>query len=252
MLLLCQALDRSKSWILAHGEYEPTPDEKRTLERNLRILIEGMPLPHILGEWAFYDKNFSITPDVLIPRPETELLVERAMQHLQKMTRPRIADVGTGSGVIAVTLATESTSASIIALDISRPALTVARGNAQRHHQSSIRFVQSNLLEPFQTQFDLICANLPYIPADKLDDLPVSKWEPRLALDGGEDGLEVINVLLQQAQSRLAPGGVFLLEIEASLGENALKAARAAFPTAKHILHQDLSGHDRLIEIQRA
>jgi len=208
-------------------------------------------LPYILGEWAFYGRYFIITPDVLIPRPETELLVERAVQHIKKMIRPLIADVGTGSGALAVTLAAESPSASVTALDISRPALTIAKGNAQRHHQSDIRFVQSNLLEPFQAQFDLICANLPYIPTDKLDDLPVSIWEPRLALDGGEDGLEVINILLQQARTRLAPGGVVLLEIEASLGKTTFKAARAAFPTARHILHQDLSGHNRLIEIQK-
>lgn len=207
-------------------------------------------MPYILGWWTFYGRTFNITPDVLIPRPESELLVARALQHLKKFAHPRIADVGTGSGVIAVTLAAESPAANIVALDISRSALIVAKGNASRHHQSQLNFVQSNLLEPLQAPFDLICANLPYIPRAKLKKLPVAKWEPHLALDGGEDGLEVIRPLLMQARSRLAPAGMVLLEIEASLGEAALKAARTAFSDAGCMIHQDLSGLERLIEIQ--
>ena len=157
--------------------------------------------------------------------------------------------MGTGSGAIAVSLAAELPFALVIALDLSLPALDIARHNARKHAQSHIQFVQANLLEPFRTQFDLICANLPYIPTEKLNALPVSDWEPRLALDGGENGLDVISQLIKQARSRLAPGGSMLLEIEASLGETALAAAQTAFPQAQLAIHQDLAQHDRIIEI---
>jgi release factor glutamine methyltransferase len=159
-------------------------------------------------------------------------------------------DVGTGSGAIAVSLAAELPQALVVALDLSLPALTIARQNEKQHAQSQIHFILSDLLEPFNIQFDLICANLPYIPTGELNTLIVSQWEPRLALDGGESGLDVVTCLLQQARTRLAPGGRLLLEIEASLGEKTLAAAQVVFPEAKLSIHQDLAQRDRIIEIR--
>ena len=166
------------------------------------------------------------------------------------MDHPRIVDVGTGSGAIAVTLAAELTQASGIATDLSRPALQIAHQNAQRHLTKALPFVQADLLQPLSAHFDLICANLPYIPTRILQDLPVAQWEPVLALDGGSSGLELIETLLHQALNRLAPSGCILLEIESSLGAETLSLAKSVLPNAEIYLHQDLAGKDRLVEIK--
>ena len=213
--------------------------------------MQGVPLPYILGHWDFFGRTFTITPHVLIPRPETELLVERAIDHARRIPNPLIADVGTGSGAIAVSLSAELPKAKIIAMDISREALAVARQNAQQHQQTRIGFVQSDLMSPFKAKFDLICANLPYIPTKTLKSLPVADWEPHLALDGGESGLGLIQRLLMQAGVLLSSSGVILLETEASLGQATLNAASDAFPTARCQLIKDLAGNDRIVEIRR-
>jgi len=251
LLLLSQAIDQPKSWILAHGAYSLIQEETQTLQIYQTQLLEGVPLPYLLGYWEFYGRRFKITPDVLIPRPETEILVERAIQCVKDKPQPKIADVGTGSGAITVTLAAELPSALILATDISHPALKIALKNASKHTKSRIHFVQSNLLEPIHAQFDLICANLPYIPTKKLLNLNVAQHEPRLALDGGESGLTLIKELLDQTQTRLTPQGTLLLEIDASLGKETLALARSAFPGAQLHLHQDLAGKDRVVEIHQ-
>jgi release factor glutamine methyltransferase len=251
LILLGHALDRPKSWILSHGDYSLTYIENHTLQTGLTQLLQGVPLPYVLGHWDFYGRTFQITPDVLIPRPETELLIEYALQHAGAFQQPRVIDVGTGSGVIAVTLAAECPEATVLGVDLSMAALRVAHANAQRLCPSRVSFFQADLLAPFSTQFDLVCANLPYIPQHELDCLSVSQTEPRLALDGGVSGLDVINALLTQAQTQLSPTGVILLEIHASLGAETLAAAQAAFPNAQHQLIRDLAGLDRIVVIQR-
>lgn len=249
LILLQHALSQPKSWILSHGDYQLNPQEKHTLQRSLRALLQGVPLPYILGHWDFYGRTFTITPDVLIPRPETELLVEKAIQHAEGFQKPIIIDVGTGSGVIAVSLAAELPLAVVLGVDLSLAALRVAKKNAQHLCQTGISFIQGDLLTALAGPFDLICANLPYLPHKSLSRLDVSKWEPRLALDGGESGLDAIRVLLKQAQTRLSPSGVILLETDAALGAETLASAQAVFPRAKHQLIQDLAGHDRIVEI---
>ena len=251
LILLQHAINQPKSWILAHNDFELTTDQKQTLLSSVDEYLQGVPLPYILGHWDFFGRTFTITPHVLIPRPETELLVERAIDHARKIPNPLIADVGTGSGAIAVSLAAELPSAKIIAMDISRAALEVARKNAQQHQQTRIGFIQSDLMAPFQAKFDLICANLPYIPSKTLKSLPIADWEPHLALDGGKSGLDLIQCLLKQAGSRLSPSGVILLETEASLGQATLNTASDAFPAAQCQVIKDLAGHDRIVEIQR-
>lgn len=251
LVLLQHALNQPKSWILAHSEYELTNIQTNSLISSLDQYLQGVPLPYILGYWDFFGRTFTLSRDVLIPRPETELLVEKAIEHALQISNPLIADVGTGSGAIAVSLAGELGSASIIALDISRKALELARKNARQHQQTWIRFVQSDLLTPLQSKFDIICANLPYIPTHTLESLPVVHWEPRLALDGGENGLDLIQRLLIQARSRLSPTGIILLETESSLGQATLNAAADIFPNAHCHLIKDLTGRDRVVEIQR-
>jgi release factor glutamine methyltransferase len=249
LILLKHALNQPKSWILSHGDYQLSPHEDSTLQKSLNALLQGMPLPYVLGYWEFYGRTFHVTPDVLIPRPETERLVEKAIEFAQGFLKPCIIDVGTGSGAIAISLAAELPGATILGADLSISALRVAQTNAQHQCQLNIHFIQGDLLTPFSGPFDLICANLPYIPRNTLPNLAVSNWEPCLALDGGETGLDAIQQLLRQAQTRLSPSGVILLETDASLGHETLAAAQRAFPKAQHRLIQDLAGHDRLVEI---
>jgi release factor glutamine methyltransferase len=211
----------------------------------------------VLGHWEFFGLRFDVTPDVLIPRPETELLVEKAVAWLQRASHRRtIADVGTGSGVIAVSMAVNLPDARVLATDISLPALKVARGNALKFHVADrVDFLQCDLLPPHidplstELHFDLICANLPYIPTGTLQNLPVFGREPTLALDGGPDGLDPIRRLLEIGPEWLAPNGMMLLEVEATRGIQALNLACDLFSEATIHLHQDLAGQHRLLQI---
>ena len=209
------------------------------------------PLPYVLGRWHFYGREFAVTPAVLIPRPETETLVEHALAWLRAHPdRRRVTDVGTGSGALAVTLAAEKPAVRVTATDISPAALEVARRNARRHSVADrIAFVETDLLTALAGAFDLIVANPPYIPIAELANLPVAQHEPREALDGGADGLATIRRLLAQAQTRLAAGGALMLEIAASQGGAARAAALEAFPASKVVVHPDLAGRDRVLVV---
>lgn len=165
--------------------------------------------------------------------------------------RRTAADAGTGSGCIAVSLAVHCPGLQVLAGDLSWEALQVARQNALRHGVSArVRLVQADLLPAAAHKIDLICANLPYIPTQTLHHLEVYGKEPDLALDGGPDGLDVIRRLVEQSRRILAPGGLLLLEIEASQGEAAVKLAAENYPTAKIHLQTDLAGNDRLLIIE--
>ncbi len=249
LILLEDTLNQPKSWILSHGNYQLSQQEFKTLQVKLETLLQGVPLPYVLGHWDFYGHTFTVTPDVLIPRPETERIVESAIHHTKSLAQPCIIDVGTGSGAIAISLAAELPGATVLGVDLSMAALQIAKINAHRLCPSRVTFVQADLLKPFSIKFDLICANLPYIPRHTLTTLSVSRWEPNLALDGGETGLEIIDALLCQARTRLSPSGVILLETDASLGAETLAASQTFFPNAQHRLIQDLAGRDRLVEI---
>jgi release factor glutamine methyltransferase len=257
-VLLAHILNQPRTWVVAHAELRLTPEQQKLLDDSLMRLEGGEPFPYVLGEWEFFGLKFDVTPNVLIPRPETELLVERAIAWLgESPVRRTIADVGTGSGVIAVSIAMHVPDAKIMATDISVDALHLAKKNARKfdveHH---IEFIHCDLLPPkpdlFTTEqhLDLICANLPYIPTETLRGLPVYGREPSLALDGGADGLQLIRRLLQIGPEWLAPNGMMLLEIESTRGIQALDLACDLFSQATIHLHQDLAGQDRLLEIR--
>ncbi len=255
-VLLAHVLDKPRTWVVAHPEAEIPPEYQERLNEAVQRLEEGEPLPYILGYWEFYARRFEVTPQVLIPRPETELLVEHALHWLHRFPRRRwVADVGTGSGCIAVSLAAEIRDVQIVATDISLPALRVARRNAIRHGvQDRVHLLQCDLLPLPPTdfayhRFDLICANLPYIPAPILMQLTVARHEPLLALNGGPDGLNLIRRLLKLAPAWLAPGGMLLMEIEASQGAAVLSLAYDTFESARIQLHTDYAGRDRLLEV---
>ncbi|OGO81260.1 MAG: protein-(glutamine-N5) methyltransferase, release factor-specific [Chloroflexi bacterium RIFOXYD12_FULL_57_15] len=260
-VLLAHLTGKPRTWLAAHPETPLSGPELDSARQALSALEAGTPLPYILGHWEFFGLDFEITPDVLIPRPETELLVEQAILWLQASPKRRtVADIGAGSGAIAVSIAMNVPDARVLATDISRAALEVAKHNAQKFNlQDRIEFVECDLLPESKVEgqrsdlrpltFDLICANLPYIPTATLEHLPIYGREPTLALDGGNDGLDPIRHLLKIAPEWLAPEGLILLEIEATLGAQALSLAHDKFPSARIALHSDLSGKDRLIEI---
>lgn len=256
-VLIARITDKSRTWVMAHPELTLTSGQQKQLEDSLARLDSGEPFPYVLGYWEFFGMDFDITPDVLIPRPETELLVEKAIAWLQKSSvRKTVADVGTGSGVIAVSIAANIPNAKILATDISQSALLVAEKNARKFNAADrIDFVQCDLLpqrpQIFSTEehLDILCANLPYIPTKTLQSLPVYGREPTLALDGGTDGLDLFRKLMRIAPEWMAPNSLILLETEATLGVQALNLACDLFSRAEIHLHQDLAGRDRLLEI---
>ncbi|MBI3244484.1 MAG: peptide chain release factor N(5)-glutamine methyltransferase [Chloroflexi bacterium] len=262
-LLLAHTLGQSREWVLAHPEAELTPEQGERFAKLVEQAEHGVPLPYLLGQWEFFGLNFKITPDVLIPRPETELLVEKAIviseQWAVNSEREQgtgdgslftVVDVGTGSGIIAVTLAVKLPHAHIVATDISAAALDVARANAVAHGVANrVQFIHGDLLEGVD-KVNLICANLPYIPTAELETLPVARHEPALALDGGPDGLRVIERLLATAGDHLLPGGALLAETAATQGKAAASLACHYFPSARVEVHKDLAGLDRLLLIE--
>ncbi len=218
-LLLQSALGCTRAELLAHPQRTLTPEEQQHYRTLLEERLRGAPIQYILGEQEFFGLPFSVTPAVLIPRPETEHLVEAALAHLRHHPSPRIVDVGTGSGAISVALAHALPQAQLTAIDISPAALSVARHNAERNAVAArIRWVQGDLLTPLlHERFDAVVSNPPYIAEAERATLPreVREHEPAQALFAGATGLEVYARLLPQARAVLAPSGWLLAEIGA-------------------------------------
>jgi release factor glutamine methyltransferase len=253
-VLLAHICGQNRAWILAHPEAFLTITQMSELDAAVSRLETGEPFPYVLGQWSFYGLDFTINPDTLIPRPETELMVEKALEWLEAHPEKRTAaDIGTGSGCIAIALAVNIPDLQITATDISSGALEIAQTNAHKHNViNQVNFIQSDLLllPTPHTPFQLICANLPYIPNRMLVGLEVYGREPTLALEGGSDGLELIRRLLPQALCNLSSGGLLLLEIEASQGKDAINLAHETFHRARIEMFTDLAGLDRLIMIE--
>ena len=255
-VLLAHVVNKPRTWVMAHTELTLTTEQQTQLENALKLLESGKPFPYVLGHWEFFGVDFDVTPDVLFPRPETDRLVEKAIVWLQESPlRRTVADIGTGSGAIAVSLAVNVPDAKILATDISPKALQVAKRNAEKLGVGNrVEFMECDLLPAGEglgaKAFDLLCANLPYIPTKTLSQLPIFGREPTIALDGGADGLDLFRRLLNSAPAWLSPNALILLEIEATLGAQVLDLAHDLFSRAKIHLHQDLTGRDRLLEIR--
>ena len=250
-LLLGESLGKPRAWVLAHPESDLSGVQLAEFETSLAELLGGAALPHVLGWWEFYGRRFQLEPQVLIPRPETELLIEHALN--RTVTATSILDVGTGSGCIAVTLALELPESSVTASDLSWEALKVARRNVEDHDVSQqVTLVNSNLVDAFAGPFDLLCANLPYLPTDQLAQLDVACKEPRMALDGGTSGTVFIYEVLERLPGILASGGCALLEIDPDQAAGVLDQARKSLPLAGLMIEKDLAGRDRLLVVERA
>ncbi len=252
-LLLQHVLAAGHTYLAANPEQALSvaqEDDFRTLVARAARLE---PVPYLTGSADFCGLAFHVSPAVLIPRPETELLVEAAVAWAAQADVRHIVDVGTGSGCIAVALARRLPAARVTAVDISARALKVARSNVLRHGVAGqVRLQQASLLEQIDEPVDLLAANLPYVGDAEwtaLDD-GVKLYEPVEALRGGPDGLDLIDALLQQATYHLRPRGAIFLEIGWQQGEAARRVAAAHFGAARIHSRSDYSGHDRLIIVE--
>jgi release factor glutamine methyltransferase len=272
-LLLLHVASRDRNWLYSHPEEVLGDSAAEAYFALLARRASGVPTQHLTGKQEFWGMEFEVTPEVLVPRPETEHLIEVALDRLavrelragrQQTLRGETVtavDVGTGSGCIALALARELPEATVYATDISEVALKMAQRNAARHGLTDrIHFAQSNLLEFAAATaktgkplfFDLILCNPPYISLREADSLPIEvlEHEPHLALFGGEEGYEVYGALIPQAARFLAPGGLLVLE----LGYNSLPAVRPLLDSAEWTniaVTKDLAGIDRVISAER-
>ncbi|MGI6083519.1 MAG: peptide chain release factor N(5)-glutamine methyltransferase [Limnochordia bacterium] len=255
-VLLAHVLGLDRLSLYVNFDRPLEPHEVDLYREAIRRRGRREPVAYILGEKEFMKKTFTVSPAVLIPRPETELLVETAITRIEEAGAAPVSllDVGTGSGVIAIMLALAFPLAEITASDASSQALAVARQNAVRHNVASqIKFVQSDMLDdlPSGARYHAIVSNPPYVSETELAGLaPDIRYEPRMALDGGADGLVLVRRLLSEARERLIPGGFLAMEIGANQGEAVRLMAEERFQGCAEIL-RDYAGRERFAFIRK-
>lgn len=246
-VLLCHCLNKNRSFLRAWPEQQPTPAQISQFKYLIDQRQTGKPIAYLTGEREFWSRNFSVSPDVLIPRPDTELLIELSLALIPSDKPCKIIDLGTGSGIIGVTLAAERVQATVLATDLSAAALAVAKHNAHRHHLDNISFLQSSWFAAVtENDFDLVISNPPYI-ADNDEHLQQGdvRFEPVSALISPENGLQDIRLLAEQARSHLKPGGQLLVEH----GYDQQDTVQSIFKDLGYLhinTHYDLSGNPRV------
>jgi release factor glutamine methyltransferase len=261
-LLLAHSLNLNREELCVRLHRELKEGEKEVLERLLQRRIAGEPLQYILGHQEFWSINFKVDPRVLIPRPETELLVEQSLLILSEKTfeqNPSVLEIGTGSGAIAIALAKEVKNIFVVATDISRGALILAKENAKSAGvQDQIEFVNGDLFGPLRPSrekkpFDLILSNPPYIVRRKICTLAkeVKDYEPTIALDGGKDGLAFYRRVIPAAPGHLRAGGWLLLEVALGQGPDVSELIEEEGNFSKPECIPDLSGIGRVVKARR-
>jgi release factor glutamine methyltransferase len=251
-ILLIHEIGKDKTWILAHPNEELDSKQISSLHSQIEKAKQGQPIPYLIGHWEFYALDFLISPDVLIPRPETEMMVDLALQWVHKKENPqKVLDIGTGSGCIAIAIALHSRNSSVVGVDSSEKAIEIAWKNAQKFHiEYRVQFQLSNLFSNVEGKFDIICANLPYIPTTELSKLQIAKFEPHAALDGGEDGLTVISSFFKQVGNILNHPGLILCEHGINQANQTRTMAEHYYPKSIIHTHTDLQGIPRLLSIE--
>jgi release factor glutamine methyltransferase len=260
-LLLANATSKTKEWLFAHDDATLDQPTLRAFDDLLNRVVSHEPLAYVLGHREFFGLDFIVDSRVLIPRPETEMLVELTLEILtndERRTQFDLVDVGTGSGAIAIAVAKNLPHAHVIGCDISCDALDVAKLNAEKHGVANrVIFVESDLLASVDIVPSVITANLPYVTREEIDGLPpeIQEHEPRVALDGGEDGLDWVRRLLlqiaeRQKTDRDATLRAAFFEIGASQGHVALRNAQDILPRARCEIKKDLAKRDRVLVIE--
>lgn len=253
-LLIADALgvDRMRIYLDHHKPLHP--DELTAVRERVRRRGRHEPVAYITGQKGFWSLDLAVDARVLVPRPDTERLVERAIERLKGREAPRIVDVGCGSGAIALALAHERPDATVIGVDRSPDALDVSRKNAAALGLDRVEWRRGDLLAGLAGPFDLVASNPPYIPSADIDALmpDVARYEPRAALDGGPDGLDLVRRLIPEAAERLAPGGVLLVEIGHDQGPAARALAEADGRFEAVQIVADYGRNDRILEATRS
>ena len=255
-LLVMHLLGIDRARLYRRLEEELPPGDVHRLDQLLKRRLGHEPIAYIIGHREFFGNDFYVAPGVLIPRPESELLVEKALDFVSCRVPhcdPIIADIGTGCGAIAISLALLLPQARIYAIDISSRALEIAVTNCDRHQvRDRVHLLEGDLLDPLPEPVDIIIANLPYVKNAELSQLSaeIRLFEPLSALAGGEDGLDTVCQLLGQAGRKLRPGGLVLVEIAADQGQAVASWATNLFPGSKVELAQDLGGRDRVLGVR--
>ena len=250
-VLLEFVLGINRAYLFAHDDETLSDEQHEKFKAMVERRANGEPIPYITGTRGFYDLEFVVTPAVLIPRPETELLLEDALSLMRDKPDCVVADIGTGSGALAVTFAKHMPQSKVYAIDLSESALDIARSNAHKN-EVDVQFILGNLAQPLidrQIKVDCLMANLPYIPHDEMLALAVSQHEPHLALDGGADGLDLIRDLLQQVPEVCHSGAFVLLEIGADQGDSLMRLVEEMLGVSCEII-QDYAGLDRIGRFQ--
>ena len=253
-LLLMAALGADRTALYANLQDIAPDGSADALEPLTRRRTRREPAAHVIGKREFYGREFLVGPGVFIPRPETETLVEQALRVAAAMDgAPTIADVCCGSGAIGITLAAELPRATVFAIDVDPAARLATRENAERLGVAGrVRVMEGDLLAPLPAPVDIIAANPPYIPSKQIPGLApeVKGYEPRRALDGGADGMDVLRRLLADAPPYLKPGGALLAELDPAQAPEARALAEAAFPGAAVSVAPDLAGLDRVLVVR--
>jgi len=249
-LLLRHTLNIDRVQLYLGIDNESDASQEEAFWEFIRRRIQGEPSAYITGHREFYGYDFTVCPGVLIPRPESELLVDRALNFSRQYPVKTIADIGTGCGALAVSMALTMPKTRIYATDISAIALETARNNAEKHGVSSrISFLQGDLLEPLPEAVDIIVANLPYVRKEEIPAAGPLSFEPPLALDGGTEGLDKIDSLCRQAGAKLLHEGCLLLEIGWDQAKAVTGLLQRLFPSARIESFSDLSGIERVISV---
>ena len=247
-VLLAHALKITRTQLLTEPDVELKKRQEDTFKTFIKRRVKGEPNAYITGRREFYGLDFLVDNRVLIPRPETEILVEQAILQAKNYANPVIVDVGTGSGAIAVCLAKNIPAAEIYAVDISRAALKTAARNCEKHEVTDIvKLLQGDLLEPAPAAVDIIVANLPYVITDEVSKVTTAGFEPAGALDGGPDGTDVIKRLCVQANEKLSAKGRLLLEVGIGQSQKVSEIIRDKRSGVKIEIVTDLRGIERVV-----
>jgi release factor glutamine methyltransferase len=263
-VLICHAIKKDKVFLLTHGEYNPTRAEQIKINKLVKLRSKNIPLAYLIREKEFFKNVFHVDERVLIPRPESEYMVEKALEYIKNSNNPNLSiiDIGTGSGCIILSLAKEleknfsEYNLELFGSDISLRALAVANKNAKRLSvENHVKVCRSDLFnnKNLHRNFDLIIANLPYVPKNQASQKSLAeegiKYEPQNAIFAGDNGAAVIKEFLNQAREHINQNGLILIELDPRNAKQILTFSTNKFPDAKIILSKDLAGRDRYLQI---
>ena len=260
-ILIAHVIQKDRLFVSMNPQHPIQQQQANTLQALVERREKQEPIAYIIGSKHFYNYDFHVNKNVLIPRPETELLIENALNYIENHEIKSIVDIGTGSGCIIITIAKELqkreiiNEVSFIATEVSNKAINTAQQNYNTHFpkgSTKVNFVETNLLEKVNEKVDVLLSNLPYIPQKEYEGLEnnVRGFEPKLALVGGEKGEELIEKLLRQATQKVNPKSLILLEINHDQGEIVANIARKHFPKSEIVIIKDYANFDRIAKIE--